>query len=61
MNEKLVVTMNEASDLLRVSRQTIYRYMNNDENFPKSIHLSKRKIVFRLDALKSWLEQKEQK
>ena len=59
MDSYLVVTVTEATKLLRVSKPTLYRYLQKDPTFPKPIHLTEKKVVFRVEALKDWLVKKE--
>lgn len=55
MDDKLVVTVSDAVKLLSISRPTLYRYIKKDPTFPKAIHLTEKKVVFRVEALKSGL------
>ena len=59
MDDKLVVTVSDAVKLLSISRPTLYRYIKKDPTFPKAIHLTEKKVVFRVEALKDWLVKKE--
>ena len=59
MDSYLVVTVTEATKLLRISKPTLYRYLQKDHTFPKPIQLTEKKVVFRVEALKKWLASKE--
>ena len=60
MDDKLVVTVSDAIKLLCISRPTLYRYMQQDPTFPKAIHLTEKKVVFRVEALKRLVASKEE-
>ena len=52
-----LVTPCEAADLLRVSRSLLYRLIEVSD-FPKRIHLSQRRVVFRKDDLQAWVSKR---
>jgi predicted DNA-binding transcriptional regulator AlpA len=48
-----------ASEYIGVSRTTLHRLSENDPSFPRKIVISRRCVGYRVDALDSWLAQKE--
>ena len=58
MDEKQVLSISDAVKFLAISKATLYRYRMNDSSFPKSIHLTKRKIVYRIGDLIKWIDKK---
>ncbi|MGN1281385.1 MAG: helix-turn-helix transcriptional regulator [Succinivibrio sp.] len=59
METEIVITVAETIKMLRISKPTLYRYLKNDPSFPKPIHLTEKKVVFKVEALKNWLVKKE--
>lgn len=55
---KPFLTINETAELLCISRQTVYRYLKTNAGFPKPIHLTEKKIVFRSDEIQNWVIEK---
>lgn len=58
MFQKQYLTVNETAELLCISRQTLYRYLKSNNGFPKPIHLTEKKIVFKSDEINSWVIEK---
>jgi len=48
-----------ASELIGVSRSTLYRLEKEDPTFPTKIRLSARCVGYRESALKAWLAARE--
>lgn len=56
--QKQYLTINETAELLCISRQTLYRYLKTNAGFPKPIHLTEKKIVFKSDEIQGWVIEK---
>ena len=54
-----VLTPEDIKEIFKISRMTLYRWLHTDPSFPRPIHLTKRKIVFRSEAIEEWMRSKE--
>lgn len=59
MERKEVMTLREASQYLRISPDTLYKYLNEDPNFP-GFKLGNR-WRFKKDLLDRWMEKKSER
>jgi len=55
-----LLTMNEVSDLVRLSRSQI-NILIKEDNFPSPIQLSPKRFVFEKSAVESWINNKIEK
>lgn len=57
LNENL--RLKDAASYIGVSKPTLWRLAEQDENFPKKIHITSRCCIYRKADLDAWLESKE--
>ncbi len=53
-----LLKLQEVINLLKIPRSTIY-YLMRKNRFPKPLKLSERKIAWRVDQIKKWLNKLE--
>lgn len=58
MADERYIRIKELSEMLGISRSTIYRLLNEDK-FPKQIKLTERTSVWRLSTIEKWVAEKE--
>ena len=51
-----LLTTREVCDLLRISRQAVYRKLNNDPTFPRPRHVGAASPRWKRDELDAWIE-----
>lgn len=50
------LTIKETCEMLRITKATMYRYLKKDPTFPRPIQITKRKMIFKTEDIKNWLE-----
>ena len=54
-----LLTVSEVAQRLKVARQTVYKFLNSDPDFPKPIRLGSRTARWRESDLDSYLAHRE--
>jgi prophage regulatory protein len=58
MNDMQMLTCRDLEELLKISKATIYRWMEADD-FPKPLHLGAKMIRWRSTDIEKWLADKD--
>jgi predicted DNA-binding transcriptional regulator AlpA len=57
--EHEILSLNELSKVLRVDRRTLYRWRDEQEDFPPAYHLGEQSVVYMREDVLKWLDGKK--
>ena len=57
--EHEVLSLSELSKVLRVDRRTLYRWQNEQDDFPPAYQLGEQSVVYMREDVLKWLDGKK--